>query len=117
MTTDPSFSEADARRVLDAIDEREVVDFLRCLIQIPTVNPPGDVREAILLCSAPLNDVGFDLHIVALEETKPNLVALLGRGGPTLCFNAHVDVVPTGEKGAWSHAPFGAEIVDRRVYG
>jgi succinyl-diaminopimelate desuccinylase len=42
----------------------------------------------------------------------------LRRGnGPTVLFNAHVDVVPTGVVEAWSHPPFAAEIADGRVYG
>jgi succinyl-diaminopimelate desuccinylase len=45
-------------------------------------------------------------------------VAEWGAGdGPLLCFNAHLDVVPTGDEQAWSHPPFAAEIANDRVYG
>ena len=113
-----SFSDEDARRVLDAIDADETIRFLRDLVRVPSVNPPGDVTEAIAVCEAPLAAAGFAIRRESTVPTKPNLIAAFGTdGGPLLCFNAHVDVVPTGEASAWSHAPFGAELVDGRVYG
>lgn len=105
-------------RVLAAIDKDEVVRFHQSLVRVPSVNPPGDVRAAIALCEQRLRDAGFQTRLVAAEEAKPNLVAeLSGDSGPTLCFNAHLDVVPTGERSAWKHDPFGAEIEDGRIYG
>lgn len=104
--------------VLSAIDEEAVIDFHRGLVRIPSVNPPGDVREAIAYCEAPLKAAVFTVKTVSIDEIMPNMIATFGRGnGPTLCFNAHVDVVPTGERTAWSHDPFGAEIEDGKIYG
>ncbi len=104
--------------VLAAIDEEAVVAFHRGLVRIPSVNPPGDVREAIAYCESPLAGAGFAVETVAIDETMPNLIATLGDGGgPVLLFNAHVDVVPTGERSAWRHDPFGAEIEDGKIYG
>ncbi|MGH2531328.1 MAG: M20 family metallopeptidase [Thermomicrobiales bacterium] len=117
MPGTPTLSESDARRVLDAINEQEVVDFLRRLIQTPTVNPPGDVREAVQLSVQPLSEAGFEVRTIALDETKPNLIARFGQGRPVLCFNAHLDVVPIGELRAWTHAPFAADVEDERIYG
>lgn len=106
------------RSVLDAIDERAVVEFHRGLVRIPSVNPPGDVREAIAYCASPLEAAGFAVETVAIDGTMPNLIARLGDGtGPALLLNAHVDVVPTGERSAWRHDPFGAEMEDGRIYG
>jgi succinyl-diaminopimelate desuccinylase len=106
------------RTVLEAIDEEETIAFHRGLVRIPTVNPPGDVRQAIAWCERPLRDSGFSTEIVATDDIMPNLVARFGNeNGPVLGFNAHVDVVPIGERGAWRHEPFGAEIEDGRIYG
>lgn len=106
------------RSVLDAIDEQAVVEFHRGLVRIPSVNPPGDVREAIAYCASPLEAAGLAVEILAIDETMPNLIATLGDGtGPALLLNAHVDVVPTGERSAWRHDPFGAEIEGGRIYG
>ncbi len=107
-----------AKEVLAAINPDEIISFLQDLIRVPSVNPPGDVRAAIAVCEGPLAHAGFSIRRESMEETKPNLIAEFGEAsGPTLCFNAHVDVVPTGEVSAWKHAPFGADLVDGRVYG
>lgn len=107
-----------ASRVLAAINPEETVEFLRGLVRIPSVNPEGDVRDAIAYCIEPLKAAGFACRTVGIEETKPNLVAEFGQGdGPTLCFNAHVDVVPTGAESVWTHPPFAADVAEGRVYG
>ncbi len=43
----PRFSDEAAARVLGEIHQREVVELLQRLIQVPSVNPPGDVRLAV----------------------------------------------------------------------
>lgn len=106
------------RTVLREIVNDEVIQFHRELVRIPSVNPPGDVREAIAACERPLTAAGFVTEHVQDDETMPNLVARFGNDeGPELCFNAHVDVVPTGERSAWTYDPFGAELIDGRIYG
>jgi succinyl-diaminopimelate desuccinylase len=104
--------------VLAQINEDEVVAFHRGLVRIPSVNPPGDCREAIAYVEKPLKEAGFDTEIVHIDETQPNLVATYGpAGGKQLLVNAHVDVVPTGQREAWKHDPFGAEIEDGKIFG
>jgi succinyl-diaminopimelate desuccinylase len=108
----------DARAVLAEIDPDETISFLRDLVRAASVNPPGDVSEAAAVCERPLIAAGFAARTLAHEPGKPNIVAEWGAGeGPVLCFNAHLDVVPTGDESAWSHPPFAAEIADGRVYG
>jgi succinyl-diaminopimelate desuccinylase len=112
------FREGDAQKVLAAIDPEETIAFLRDLVRAPSVNPPGDVTAAMTVCERPLRDAGFAVRTIAHAPGKPNLIAEWGpNGGPVLCFNAHLDVVPVGDERAWSHSPFGAEIADGRVYG
>ena len=115
VSIDPALAE----RVLAQIDPEETIAFLQALVRVPSVNPPGDVREAIRLVEEKLATEGFATKVVGETPEKPNLVATLsGRdGGPRLAFNAHVDVVPIGEEAAWTYPPFGGEIHDGRVYG
>ncbi len=108
---------APARRVLAEIDESEVVRLLSDLVRIDTVNPPGDVRAAFKICEATLAGAGFVCRSVDIDPAKPNLIAEIGVDGPVLCFNAHLDTVPVGERSDWVHDPFGAEIADGRIYG
>ena len=37
--------------------------------------------------------------------------------GPKILFDGHMDTVPVPDKTKWEHDPFGAEIVDGRMYG
>lgn len=111
-------NEAVVAKVLAEIREDEVVAFHRGLVQKPSVNPPGDVRDAVAYCRTPLEAAGFTCRTVECHGLMPNLIAELGSdAGPALCFNAHLDVVPTGEESAWKHAPFGAELEDGKIYG
>lgn len=104
--------------VLAAIDPDEVIEFHRSLVRIPSINPPGDVREAVGYTEATLKREGFETSQVSDLEIMPNLLASYGPAtGPTLAFNAHLDVVPIGERSAWKFDPFGAEIHEGRIYG
>jgi len=67
-----SIDPALTRLVLAEIDELETVAFLRRLVTIPSVNPPGDVRVAVHACAEPLALAGFDICTVGIDETKPD---------------------------------------------
>ncbi len=60
-----------------------------------------------------------DFPGMEVERTEAwSLVARVpGRGGPSLMFNAHLDVVPPGDPGAWSEHPFSGRISPTDVYG
>jgi succinyl-diaminopimelate desuccinylase len=108
----------EAQAVLAGIDAEETIAFLRDLVRVPSINPPGNVSAAAAICERPLRAAGFAVRTLPHAPGKPNLVAELGATvGPTLCFNAHLDVVPVGDERAWSHPPFAADVADGRVYG
>lgn len=114
----PRLDEAVVGRVLAAIDPAETIAFLQELVRVPSVNPPGETGAAVAVCAAPLRAAGFAIRTVEHEPGKPSLIAEFGPDdGPMLLFNAHVDVVPTGEPAAWRYPPFAAEIAEGRVYG
>jgi acetylornithine deacetylase len=54
-------------------------------------------------------------------EGRTSLVTrVAGSGtGPSLAFNTHLDIVPEGNRNAWSHPPFAGEIDEQRgvLYG
>jgi succinyl-diaminopimelate desuccinylase len=106
------------QQVITHIEQDEAIEFLRALVRDPSINPPGDTRESIRVCAEKLASEGFETEIISDLEIMPNLVATKRFGaGPTLLFNAHVDIVPTGTESAWSHPPFAADLADGRVYG
>ncbi len=105
--------------VLQHIDEDETIALLQDLVRDPlSVNPPGDVRRSIGVAQAKLEAEGFDCQIIGDLEHVPNLVARYRFGdGPSLLYNAHVDVVPTGDESAWEFPPFDATIARGKVWG
>lgn len=117
MGAKPTLAELE-ESVLAQIDQDKTIEFHRGLVRIPSVNPPGDCVEAIAFVEKAMVEAGFEIEKIDNDPTQPNLIATYGpEGGKRLLMNAHVDVVPTGERSAWQHDPFGAEIVGDRIYG
>jgi succinyl-diaminopimelate desuccinylase len=94
------------------------LELARQLVRIDTVNPPGGEAGCIEPLADLLRHAGFHCRVVELGPGRTNLVARLEsqRAGPALCFTGHVDVVPLGAA-PWKHDPFGADVVDGRLYG
>jgi acetylornithine deacetylase/succinyl-diaminopimelate desuccinylase family protein len=101
------------------------VKFLQALVQVPTDTPPGNnaphaERTAELLAAMGLQ---AEKHAVPDQQVKDyglqsitNLIVRRPYGaGKTIALNAHGDVVPPGE--GWTHAPYGGEVVDGKLYG
>jgi acetylornithine deacetylase/succinyl-diaminopimelate desuccinylase-like protein len=95
-----------------------VVELTRGLIQLDTTNPPGDEHIAVELIERLLDRAGIESARYEGAPGRPNLVARLkGRGeAPPLLLQGHVDVVTTVNQ-AWSHKPFGGEIIDGYLWG
>lgn len=95
-----------------------VVELTRGLIQLDTTNPPGEEHIAVELIERLLDRAGIESARYEGAPGRPNLVARLkGRGeAPPLLLQGHVDVVTTVNQ-AWSHQPFGGEIIDGYLWG
>ncbi|HEX4236277.1 MAG TPA: M20/M25/M40 family metallo-hydrolase [Caldimonas sp.] len=109
---------------VDAHFEDEV-RFLRELVRVPTDTPPGDNAPHALRTAELLRGFGYvpELHPVPVQEVQRqgmrsivNVIVRRRHGaGKTIALNAHGDVVPPGE--GWTHDPYGAEVVDGKLYG
>lgn len=86
------------------------------LIKCPSVTPVEG--GALVLLEHLLRDAGFECHRVDRGETA-NLYARWGakNANRSFGFNGHTDVVPVGDRDAWSVDPFGATIKDGFLYG
>ena len=87
-------------------------DLVRC----PSVTPSEG--GALVLLERLLSGAGFACTRVDRGEVS-NLFARWGDKGhaKTFGFNGHTDVVPVGDAAAWTHDPFGAEVVEGVMYG
>ncbi|WP_395024357.1 M20 family metallopeptidase [Comamonas odontotermitis] len=106
----------------------EEVQFFQKLVQVPTDTPPGNNAPHAERTAELLKDFGYEAekHVVPEAEVKAygmesitNLIVRRQYGdagtGRTIALNAHGDVVPPGE--GWTKDPYGAEIVDGKLYG
>jgi succinyl-diaminopimelate desuccinylase len=103
----------------------EQVRFLQALVRVPTDTPPGNNAPHAERTAELLKGFGFEAEQHRVPETAvkaqglesiTNLIVRRRYGaGPTIALNAHGDVVPPGE--GWTHDPYGAELVDGRLYG
>jgi succinyl-diaminopimelate desuccinylase len=111
-------------QVLRKIDADEVVELTRTLVRIPSVYRPGDpeateARVAAFVESW-LRREGFDIEVQDVAPGRPNVIGSLGEKRPgqkSLLLEGHTDVVTEGDAAEWSHPPFGADLVDGRIYG
>ncbi|MBP9784759.1 MAG: M20/M25/M40 family metallo-hydrolase [Giesbergeria sp.] len=125
MTATTDYSALDAW-----IDQHfdEEVAFLQALVRVPTDTPPGNNAPHAERTAELLAPMGFEVerHAVPQAEVQAygmqsitNLIVRRPYGpagsGRTVALNAHGDVVPPGE--GWTHDPYGAEIVDGKMYG
>lgn len=93
-----------------------VLEILRNLISINTVNPPGKERVAAAYLKGLLEPAGFSCAIQELGDGRANFSAQIGSGeGPELIWNGHLDVVPAA--GVWDTDPFTLVRKGNRVYG
>jgi acetylornithine deacetylase/succinyl-diaminopimelate desuccinylase-like protein len=102
----------------------ELVETLRDLIRIPSVNPApvpggdGELRAARHI-AAILEDAGLRPEVVEPFPGRGSVHARLrgdGTGGEPFLLLSHLDVVPApGDR--WTHDPFAADIADGYVYG
>jgi len=105
----------------ESLSHQAVLEILRELIRIPSVNPslsPDEAHgeEAIAKVAQKwLTASGVKSWLEEAAVGRPNAVAEVGRGnGPTLIFCAHLDTV--GTKGM-TMPPFEPTIEGNRVYG
>ncbi len=116
-------------KILSKIDdmEDEIVGLTQKLIQIPSINPPGDYREISEFLAKYLDRLGLEVETVeaptslldshGLKPPRPNVMATFsfGEAEPVLFLNGHQDVVPEGL--GWTMEPFKGIVRDGKVYG
>jgi len=101
------------------IKKKELVDLTTRLVQIPTENPPGNEKAAVPFLKSILSKMGFKTKTILSPKRRWNIIAekRWGKGGRTLIFNGHLDVVPAGDPSQWKYPPFQGKLHKGRIYG
>jgi acetylornithine deacetylase/succinyl-diaminopimelate desuccinylase-like protein len=101
-----------------------LIDDLRELIRIPSVNPPtadlpdGELRAADWI-AALLREIGLEPEVVEPIPGRGSVHVRLrgdGTGGEPFLLLSHLDVVPAPAE-RWTHQPFAADIHEGYLYG
>ena len=100
----------------------ELIAFLQDLVRTSSQYLPAAGRSeapAAELIVRQMRSWGWQPEVWEVEPGRPNVVATIngGQPGPTLLFEGHTDVVSEGDPLKWTHPPYGADIVDGRLYG
>ena len=99
-----------------------LVESLRDLIRIPSVNPPdppGPELDAARWIADALEDAGIPAAVHEPVPGRGSVTARLrgdGTGGEPLLLLSHLDVVPAPPDG-WTHDPFRGQLADGWIYG
>jgi acetylornithine deacetylase/succinyl-diaminopimelate desuccinylase-like protein len=100
--------------------QAEALEVFREYLRIDTSNPPGNEGPAARFLGDLLEAEGIEVEYIAAEAGRDILVGRLEAASAApegaLMLGNHTDVVPV-EGEFWDHEPFGAEIVNGRVYG
>lgn len=121
----------EATDVLDTLDALRgpLEDALATAIGIESVNPAypgvhaadhlGRESDAAEFFAELFRRAGATTELLTVEDGRGNAVGVVpgSGGGRSLAFNGHVDVVPVGDRGLWTHDPFGADSDGRQMFG
>src|SRR5262249_15698561 len=104
-------------RLIDELRKRQTELFELCsrLIQIPSENPPGETTKLASFIRDHLESRPIPVEWHEPMAGRPNLVATIGSGSPTLVLSGHLDEFPAGA--GWTRPPFSGAIEEGRIWG
>jgi acetylornithine deacetylase len=127
------------QHVLTKLDEQGLIEAFRDLVRIPSIT--GQEGAAQHWLAQHMRQIGLDVDLWTIDvaelqkhpqfpgmevnRSNDQAVGLVGTWqseahaltGKRLVFNGHIDVVPEGDHANWQHEPWGAELLNGRVYG
>ncbi len=98
-------------------EKKELNDLLQKLIQIKSVNPPGNEDEIAIFIKEFLLKDDISSELVPLEEGRNSVVAKIeGKEKRNITLCGHLDTVRVKEED-WTKPPFQGIIEEGRMYG
>jgi succinyl-diaminopimelate desuccinylase len=96
----------------------ELATLVTELVRIDSENPPGEEGGCAHYIHDWFTDHDVDTDLITEPYAdRPQVVARVGQGKPTVVYNGHLDVVPAGDTAHWTYPPYAGEQVNERIYG
>lgn len=110
------------KQVLAAVDHKALFKLTADLVRINSVWDPdsgSSEQKAAEHVAKWAQKKGFEVQVDQVTPARPNVIVTWNAGsdGRRLMFEGHTDVVTPGDVKAWQYNPFGADIVQGRMYG
>lgn len=108
---------------VDAVNKEELVALTQELVRIDSVIRPetgGTEHEVVrYIVDWVRRELGIEPLVEEVAPGRENVIVTIdsGRPGPCLMIEGHTDVVSEGDRSSWTYDPFGAQIVDGKLYG
>jgi putative selenium metabolism hydrolase len=94
----------------------DCIEFLQDLIAIPSATTIGENEEEMAKrIEKEMQDLGYDE--VFIDDLGNVHGVVEGKEDSAVMFNSHIDTVGYGDRDAWEHDPYAAEIEDGTMYG
>jgi succinyl-diaminopimelate desuccinylase len=106
-----------------AVDKTELIELTRDLVRIDSVIRPdsgGTEKDVVrFIVEWIRREVGVEPVVEEVAPGRENVILTIDSGepGPCLMIEGHTDVVSEGDPAAWDYEPFGAQLVDGKIYG
>ncbi|ODR83368.1 acetylornithine deacetylase [Haladaptatus sp. W1] len=88
------------------------------LVSRESENPPGNEAAVAEFIYGWFEERGIEASLIPDPyPERPQVVARVGNGDPTVVLNGHIDVVPAGDRQQWDHPPYSPEVKGNTLYG
>ncbi|MDP6438308.1 MAG: M20/M25/M40 family metallo-hydrolase [Candidatus Brocadiia bacterium] len=94
-----------------------ITELLADLVRARSVNPPGNEDLAAEVLRGFLDAHGVPATVDYVQPHRPNLIARVGSGQPSVLLTSHLDVVEPGELSRWDRDPFSGDLDGGSLYG
>lgn len=104
-------------RVINCIDEKEVIQFIQEFVRIPSINPHE--KKCAEFLAEKMSGFGLNVQMQEVERDRPNVFGTLEGGirKRVLLIEGHTDTVGLGNEKKWAFDPFGGNVEGNRLYG
>lgn len=102
------------------IPKEEILELLKSMVNIPSINPPGKEMAMVNLVYKYMEDAGIEVEKVYIAPERYDVIAKLkGKNPEGIIFTGHMDVVPVSDEEflRWNTDPFTATVIGEYLYG